>query len=324
MTAYGCSHFGATFTKMGDQFYYANANSQPVGPLSLEEIRRFAAAGIIESDVYVCEAGGEEWKPLTAFAGNSRKASPPLQGPPLDRPVSDEPVFPKALRLHYRHAVLAAVIAFLFGLSSADAASRYGGSDPNTSRLVLVALTGIWALAAEILLLLQLCKAVPRRLLFTSPGKATGFLFIPGFHLYWAFRLFPGLSDAARQWNAEVVNAAPDRPELKPLAYLTSISLAVVSVVVVLEGLDAIPRSLGNEGFIAFDYVIRFTFYSALIAQFHQICDPTAKPKHVSGMLTPSGTTSSGLTRGCSFAGPVMLVIYLIGRLLQSLGVFEP
>lgn len=63
-------------------FYYADANSQAVGPLSLEEIRRIAEAGVIPPDVMVCEADGEVWKPLSSF------------DEPVDRPRSRKPEKP--------------------------------------------------------------------------------------------------------------------------------------------------------------------------------------------------------------------------------------
>lgn len=49
------------------QFYYADAQSQPVGPLSIEEIRKIAEAGVVPPDVMVCEAGGDDWKPLNSL-----------------------------------------------------------------------------------------------------------------------------------------------------------------------------------------------------------------------------------------------------------------
>lgn len=61
---------------MPEAYYYADDNSQPVGPLSLDEIRRFADAGVVPSDVMICEAGSEEWKPLSSFAEPSRTTSP--------------------------------------------------------------------------------------------------------------------------------------------------------------------------------------------------------------------------------------------------------
>ena len=45
----------------GTRYYYADDNSQPVGPLSLDEIRKFADAGVVRPDVMVCKEDGSVW-----------------------------------------------------------------------------------------------------------------------------------------------------------------------------------------------------------------------------------------------------------------------
>lgn len=97
---------------MKKSFYYADANSQAVGPLSLEEIRRFADAGIIPPDVMICEEDGEVWKPLSSFEAptdpsgfrSPRKPVPALSMPtPREKPshrtleLTDSGKTPKAL-----------------------------------------------------------------------------------------------------------------------------------------------------------------------------------------------------------------------------------
>jgi hypothetical protein len=51
-------------------YYYADENNQVVGPLRLEEIHRFAEAGVVPPDVMICEAGGEHWRSLGAVSGS--------------------------------------------------------------------------------------------------------------------------------------------------------------------------------------------------------------------------------------------------------------
>lgn len=58
-------------------YYYADANGQPVGPLSLQEIRSLAASGQIAANPNVRAEGGLEWKPLSAIG-----AAPPPYSPP--------------------------------------------------------------------------------------------------------------------------------------------------------------------------------------------------------------------------------------------------
>lgn len=54
-------------------FYYLNDSNQPVGPMDLAAIRKLAEAGIVSADVLVCEAGSEDWIPL------SEKNEPPAE-----------------------------------------------------------------------------------------------------------------------------------------------------------------------------------------------------------------------------------------------------
>ena len=69
-------------------FYYLNAELQPVGPMSLESIRKLVDAGIVDAGVLVCPAGEQEWKPLpernegaTATVGPPRVPPPPRSHP---------------------------------------------------------------------------------------------------------------------------------------------------------------------------------------------------------------------------------------------------
>lgn len=64
-------------------YYYLNAEQQPVGPMDLNAIRKLADAGIVNSEVLICPAGEEEWKPLKGYSGSAPEAAgPPLTPPP--------------------------------------------------------------------------------------------------------------------------------------------------------------------------------------------------------------------------------------------------
>ena len=74
-------------------YYYLNSDNQPVGPMDLAAIRKLAEAGIVQSDVLVCEAGSEEWTPLSqreqpAVPPSSPK---PPRTPPPQRTYRQEP-----------------------------------------------------------------------------------------------------------------------------------------------------------------------------------------------------------------------------------------
>ncbi len=70
-------------------FFYLNNDNQPVGPMDLAAIRKLVEAGILQSDVPICESGGQEWIPLSEKqepAGPAATAKPPRTAPPAQRP----------------------------------------------------------------------------------------------------------------------------------------------------------------------------------------------------------------------------------------------
>lgn len=70
-------------------FYYLNSDNQPVGPMELGAIRKLAEAGIVPPEVLVCEAGGQDWTPLSQrqeSTARAETAKPPRTPPPSQRP----------------------------------------------------------------------------------------------------------------------------------------------------------------------------------------------------------------------------------------------
>jgi hypothetical protein len=65
------------------KWLYANAENQPIGPLSVTELRQLAASGIINLSTFVIEEGGAEWKTYGAIA------TPPV--PTVPPPSMEEP-----------------------------------------------------------------------------------------------------------------------------------------------------------------------------------------------------------------------------------------
>ena len=47
-------------------FNYLDESGQPVGPLPLSELLRFAKAGVIPNDVQICEVGKDNWRTLSS------------------------------------------------------------------------------------------------------------------------------------------------------------------------------------------------------------------------------------------------------------------
>lgn len=78
-------------------FYYLNPSNQPVGPMDLAAVRQLAEAGIVDGDVLVCEAGEEDWTPLSQLAETSLDSGAPK--PPRTAPPPRSGLPPRRLKL---------------------------------------------------------------------------------------------------------------------------------------------------------------------------------------------------------------------------------
>ena len=68
-------------------WFYTNAQNQPVGPVSLSELQRLAAAGVVAPDIHVIEEGGAEWKTFDSVILKSDA----LPLPPVSAPLRKTP-----------------------------------------------------------------------------------------------------------------------------------------------------------------------------------------------------------------------------------------
>lgn len=321
---------------MGDQFYYADANSQPVGPLTLEEIRRFAKAGVVPPDVMVCEAGGEDWRPLSAFAAPPPFATPPRTSPPLTASASrrstdgappthhDPDRIANRLPLLLCHAIVAVIFFFLLDIASRSAAAKSGGVDPNGTRAIFAGLTSLWALAAEMALVFHIFRVLPLHLRFTTPAKAAWFMLIPGFNVYWAFRLFPGLCESASAWDREAASLTGHRESapgwLLPVAYSSAVLIAISTILALLEIVGAIPVSDGGITWIfALDHGLSFAVYIKVVSVIDGILAPLVALPEQKQNTTTWDRLFGGLGRLWTF----IIAGFLIIRLLRKLKIVE-
>ena len=219
---------------MSKAFYYADTNSQPVGPLSLEEIRKFADADVVSRDVMVCEAGGDNWRSLETFDGGgidpSLTVTPSTKSSPL-ADMSPETLV-RSLRITFNATIAVSLAGFALdtiisrgAIQTGDPFYTEGAMDQFAMMLAFLSIAG----SAALIYLVAL--SLPERHRFTTPVKAAGFFLIPVFSIYWAFRLLPGLVKGTRQWWLETAPGKSWRLAwLAPIAFVTAGILAVGQV----------------------------------------------------------------------------------------------
>ncbi|MEC5129491.1 DUF4339 domain-containing protein [Verrucomicrobiales bacterium BCK34] len=217
---------------MRNQFYYADENSQPVGPLSLDDIRKMARAGVVPADVMVCEAGGENWRSLKTFDEANTAGKSLFSSLPQFTGTTDPVEMNRHLKLTFTVAIAISLVACGLNAASNRAAIDSGSYfDPNKARENFVLLLWILSGAAQLALIYQLTRALPKTLQFTSPLKAAGFFLIPVFSIYWVFRLFSGFAKSIQTWSKEIEPKVSKRVAwLTPFAIIAAIFVSVSEI----------------------------------------------------------------------------------------------
>jgi len=272
---------------MQEAFYYADTNSQPVGPLSLEEIRGFADAGVVSQDVMVCEAGGDNWRSLETFDGGGIDPTLTVTSSAKSSPLAE--MSPETLVRSLKITFNATIAVSLVGLAldtiinrgavqTGDPFYTEGAMDQFAMMLTLLSIAG----SAALIFLVTL--SLPERHRITTPVKAAGFFLIPGFSIYWAFRLLPGFVKGARQWWLETAPGKSWRLAwLAPIAFVTAGILAVGQVLDLLSVFWILgdPPAKGWEALLFFSGLVyalgstaAFEYAYSLIQVLGRLVDP--------------------------------------------------
>ncbi|MCB1205514.1 MAG: DUF4339 domain-containing protein [Verrucomicrobiae bacterium] len=257
------------------KFYYADHSGNPVGPLTLGEIRKFANAGVIPHDVMICEAGGETWRSLNTIGEPptplSQPSPEPISSPPCSKEASPAQKV-RTLKIVYTATVIVSLIAFFLSTTSdrtsVQAGDPYASQGAGDSLLVILTLL---SMAGSVALIYFLVISLPERHRFASPIKAAGFFLIPVFSIYWVFKLLPGLVNSTREWWAET---APEKPRrlmwLVPFAVITASIMAMGGVFDLLYNFVWLTGDLPSDGWegILFFSGLTYAFSEATFFQF--------------------------------------------------------
>lgn len=270
-------------------YYYADHSGRAVGPLTLDEIRRFVAAGVIPSEVMVCEAGGERWKSLAMFSAATVKI--PIDQPRTDAAARIDRIDPShaatSLTWHFIHAVDAAMV--YNAMSTWEKVAPFIRTPGKFGELVpsIALIAELWSIAALAVLIYQSFRSLPSQHRFTTPVKAAGLFLIPFFSTYWLFRVYSGLAKGLHGWhNAQVPPPQGQFRHLRifvPLAIAAASASGAVDLSGLLQGfyldLDSPPPdakglylllSLGDS----VCYTVIFAFLRTVLRSMRELIDP--------------------------------------------------
>lgn len=269
-------------------YYYADHSGRAVGPLKLDQIRQFVTAGVISSDVMVCEAGGEHWVSLTNFSAATLKGS-------VDRPTNagafvnriDPSKSATRLTWHFIHALNAAVVSN--AMTTWESVTFFeetpGKFDEYAHSIALIAF--LWSFAALAVFIYQSLRLLPPQHRFTSPVKAAGLFLIPFFSTYWLFRVYTGLARGVQGWRNSQAATIQGRFRHLRIFVPLAISAAVVSAAKDVSGLlqsvylfvEPVSSEARGVFFLlsmgdALVYTIIFAFLRVVLRSMRELIDP--------------------------------------------------
>lgn len=187
------------------EWHYAQDGSTK-GPVSEEEIKELIESGSLKKNDMVWNESMDDWAPLKESELKSFLPATPRTPPPLKPRATNESseCFHKLDRMLV--VILSSVTLGFFALGQIFMAlgnsrvsisyDRYTGQYYNSSSgmlafggflIILGCLVNIAFIVFWMRYHYACWKLIPARSARTTPGKAVGFMFIPGFNFYWCF-----------------------------------------------------------------------------------------------------------------------------------------
>lgn len=176
--------------------WYYTLNSQQVGPVDENEIKRLVGSGVITSATMLWTTGMAGWAPigqtpLASLVGGVAVAPPPM--------AYAAPVIPDDPKVAEMKTLFMWFWISLIGI-----------------------LIGIGAITAVVLFFIILYKAwqlVQREGVRGDPDKMVAYCFIPGWNFYW---VFPAIRGLAKEFNAAMdkENIAAERINLDMVTWM--------------------------------------------------------------------------------------------------------
>lgn len=163
------------------------------GPFPEEHVKEWIRTGQISAETLVCPEGGQEWRKVRevgGFAGYVTSAAGSAN--PQTLAPSSSAASPSGVRRTSFGILTATIVlsACSIALELLTVADITGTSLPSYIYMI-VSIVGIvtWSIYHY-----RLWQLLPDQVAETTPGKAVGLMFVPGFNLYWVFRSHQGVN----------------------------------------------------------------------------------------------------------------------------------
>lgn len=237
------------------------------GPLNTEKMLELLDQGVLNNKSPVRNAEGGEWRHLEdseiMAACKARQDNMIASAVANYRKSTDEKGLKKLFTWWFIFVALHLVGNFYSNIIYGYVFDTvYDNSINQVLRLTAFTITtyffyvvALVTMILQFVLLYRLWKIIQDGVTRTTPGKAVGYLFIPGYNLYWYFRAFRGFSI---ETNAFIDRHYILHPELKVRKSVTWISLVYSLFMTVgtflftcarMENLSYIGRNLTGQSF---------------------------------------------------------------------------
>lgn len=246
-------------------YHYLDDENEQRGPLPEKELRALAEGGRILHQTLVWTEGWPDWRPAHTVPGLFRTPpSSPVPGAaggltsprvpwgiPAMPPAGYRPETFMTLFWWWFIGGLISTVVLAGGMIFAVIMFiKASPGEPDAEALIALGLGFCGAVPIMILpvvlwyvLLYKSWRQIQDGYAETSPGKAVGFMFIPGFNIYWQFVALWGLAKDlagyAERYGVDGVKASPG------LALGTVITMLVASVAGGCAGVFALPVYMG-------------------------------------------------------------------------------
>lgn len=278
--------------------WYYSLNNQPAGPVDDAAIKSLLASGTINLNTLVWQEGMADWKklaetvlapvvapvapvpppayppvaypPAGQYAPATQYAPAPQYAPAAGVPGTPPPFFSQVKLASLKGMFIWWLVLFAISTVSSLLTPLITDQDAIVAISCIVSTISLGAAVLFLVLLYNFWKILQDGYAEVTPGKAVGFLFIPFFNFYWAFKAFWGLAKEQNNFidrhysmaaGSQIQRANPVIPLIFCILYLVNLTLTVVNSIMTANG-DTLYAN-GGSGML-----IVITVFSLIFAAF--------------------------------------------------------